>query len=208
MIVISYIRISSHATDLGGMTLPPGVYKFDAAAALTGDLTLDANGDINATWVFQIGSALSLNENCAIRFTNDFGNADFIYWQVSSSAVISKKANIMGNIMADQSITLASKAVVLGRLLARIAAVTLDDNVVTMTSAQNASNNGGSFASSSTLSNSSSDGKSLSSGAVAGIIVGAVVFVACASGAIAHFVFGVGKATETTTGAAVEIATV
>ena len=201
MIVISYIRISSHATDLGGMTLPPGVYKFDAAATLTGDLTLDANGDINATWVFQIGSELSLNENCAIRFTNDFGNADFIYWQVGSSAVISKNANIMGNIMADQSITLASKAVVLGRLLARIAAVTLDDNVVTMTSAQNASNNGGSFAS-------SSSDKSLSSGALAGIIVAVVVFVACASGAIAHFVFGVGKATETTTGAAVEIATV
>jgi len=185
------------------MTLPPGVYKFDAAAALTGDLTLDANGDISATWVFQIGTELSLNENCAIRFTNDFGNADFIYWQVGSSAVISKNANIMGNIMADQSITLASKAVVLGRLLARIAAVTLDDNVVTMTSAQNATNNGGSFASSS-----SSDGKSLSSGAVAGIIVAVVVFVACASGAIAHFVFGVGKATETATGAAVEIATV
>ena len=201
MIVISYIRISSHATDLGGMTLPPGVYKFDAAAALTGDLTLDANGDINATWVFQIGSELSLNENCVIRFTNDFGNADFIYWQVGSSAVISKNANIMGNIMADQSITLASKAVVLGRLLARIAAVTLDDNVVTMTSAQNPSNNGGSFAS-------SSSDKSLSSGALAGIIVAVVVFVACASGAIAHFVFGVGKATETATGAAVEIATV
>eukprot|EP00598_Pedospumella_elongata_P013272 CAMPEP_0185004090 /NCGR_PEP_ID=MMETSP1098-20130426/78334_1 /TAXON_ID=89044 /ORGANISM="Spumella elongata, Strain CCAP 955/1" /LENGTH=143 /DNA_ID=CAMNT_0027531853 /DNA_START=87 /DNA_END=514 /DNA_ORIENTATION=- len=31
--------------DLGGMTLLPGVYKFDAAAAMNGMLTLDAAGN-------------------------------------------------------------------------------------------------------------------------------------------------------------------
>ena len=39
---------------LAGVTLAPGVYCFDAAAALTGTLTLD--GPSNGTWVFKIGT--------------------------------------------------------------------------------------------------------------------------------------------------------
>ena len=188
----------SCAIDLGGLTLTPGVYKFDAQAALTGDLSLDAEGDEMATWVFQIGSELFLNENCAVRFTNDFGNADFIYWQVGSSAVISKKANIMGNILADQSISVKGKAAVLGRLLARIAAVTLDDNVVTKTNAVNATNNGDTFfdddGSGSNSVNSGNSDKKLGDGAIAGIVIGAVAVTAIAAGAIAYFVYGVGQA--------------
>ena len=178
----------SCAIDLGGLTLTPGVYKFDAQAALTGDLTLDAEGDEMATWVFQIGSELFLNENCAVRFTNDFGNADFIYWQVGSSAVISKNANIMGNILADQSISVKGKAAVLGRLLARIAAVTLDDNVVTKTNAVNATNNGDTF------SDDDENSEKLGDGVIAGIVIGAVAVTVIAAGAIAYFVYGVGQA--------------
>lgn len=45
------------AGQLGGLTLPPGVYKaaggtFDITTA---DLTLDGQNDANATWVFQMG---------------------------------------------------------------------------------------------------------------------------------------------------------
>ena len=45
--------------DLGGLTLTPGVYHFDSAAQLTGTLTLNAQGNNNAYWVFQIGSTLT-----------------------------------------------------------------------------------------------------------------------------------------------------
>lgn len=169
---------------MGGLTLLPGVYKFDAAAGLTGDLTLDAQGDEKATWVFQIGTSLSMNDNSAMRFTSDFGNADFIYWQIGSSAVIEKKANVMGNFMALQSIAVKGKAVVLGRLLARNAAVTLDDNVVTKTNSVNATNNGGSFI------NEADDDNTLSDGAIAGIVIGAVVVTAAAVGAVAYVVLG------------------
>lgn len=180
--------------DLGGLTLTPGVYKFDAQAALTGDLTLDAQGDEKATWVFQIGSELFLNENCAVRFTSDFGNADFIYWQVGSSAAISKNANIMGNILADQSISVKGKAAVMGRLLARIAAVTLDDNVVTKTNSVNATNNGDTFSDDDGNSDDNGGGSDtkLSDGAIAGIVIGAVAVTAIAGSAIAYFVYGVG----------------
>src|SRR6202166_4369967 len=45
--------------DLGGMTLTPGVYFFASSAQLTGTLTLNALGDNNAQWTFQIGSTLT-----------------------------------------------------------------------------------------------------------------------------------------------------
>ncbi|MEX0595692.1 MAG: ice-binding family protein, partial [Candidatus Paceibacterota bacterium] len=54
-----------------------------------------------------------------------------IYWQVGSSATIGTSAEMKGNILADQSITLQTGASLLGRALTRIAAVTLDNNAVT-----------------------------------------------------------------------------
>jgi Ice-binding-like len=45
-------------TDLGGLTLTPGVYTFSSSAQLTGTLTLNSEGDPNAVFVFQIGSTL------------------------------------------------------------------------------------------------------------------------------------------------------
>jgi hypothetical protein len=128
--------------DMGGLTLPEGVYKFDASAALTGALTLDAKGDPNATWVFQIGSDLRFNDNSYMQFVSDFGNADFIYWQVGTSAILEVGANVMGNIMAFQSVTMKTSAVLLGRALASNAAVNLDFSTVTKTSSNVASNNG------------------------------------------------------------------
>ena len=46
-------------TDLGNRKLGPGAYRYNAAALLTGALTLDAEGDPNAQFVFEIGSALT-----------------------------------------------------------------------------------------------------------------------------------------------------
>jgi hypothetical protein len=46
-------------TNLGERKLGPGVYRYNAAALLTGALTLDAEGDPNAEFIFQIGSQLT-----------------------------------------------------------------------------------------------------------------------------------------------------
>lgn len=119
-------------TDLGGVTLPPGVYKFDAAAAMNGVLTLDALGDKNAVWVFQIGTALLLTLNSAVRFKDSIGNPEFVYWQVGTSATLEINSFLQGTIMALASISVKSGASVLGRLLARNAAVTMDFNTVTI----------------------------------------------------------------------------
>ncbi|KAJ1435106.1 hypothetical protein B484DRAFT_276682 [Ochromonadaceae sp. CCMP2298] len=107
--------------DLGGMTLPPGVYKFAAIAPLNGILTLDAQGDANAVWVFQIGSALNVGIGSSVVFKDRIGSKEFVYWQVGSSATFLPRSSMIGNIMASVSITLGTAAfpgaTIYGRLL-------------------------------------------------------------------------------------------
>jgi hypothetical protein len=117
--------------DLGGLTLTPGVYKFDAAAAISeGELHLDPQADPNAVWVFQIVSALNIAGKTGVYFTNPLGKANNVYWQVGSSATINTEASFIGNVLAYSSISCFAEATVEGRLIALNGAVTLIDNAV------------------------------------------------------------------------------
>ena len=118
-------------TDLSGKILKPGVYCFSSSAAITtvGTLTLDAKGDPNAFWIFQISSTLTTPDGAAVVVING-GTACNVFWQVGSSATIGKLTRFDGNIVAFSSITVMTGASVSGRVLARNAAVTLDDNAV------------------------------------------------------------------------------
>ena len=124
--------------DLTGMdlgTLPPltpGVYFFSSSAQLTGTVTLDALGDPDAEFIFQIGSTLITASNSSVVLQ---GGADScnVYWQVGSSATLGTDTVFEGNILALASITLNTGAtIVSGRALARNGAVTLDTNMVSI----------------------------------------------------------------------------
>jgi type VI secretion system secreted protein VgrG len=116
--------------DLGGLTLTPGVYSFSSSAQLTGTLNLDAQGDQNALFVFQIGSTLTTASASVVNVIN--GNSGTgVYWDVGSSATLGTSTLFAGNIIADQSITLATTAKILcGRAFALNAAVTMDTNTI------------------------------------------------------------------------------
>jgi hypothetical protein len=116
--------------DLAGKTLLPGVYCFSSSAALgVGMLTLDANNDPNAFWVFQIASTLDVAAS-TVSVING-GTACNVFWQVGSSATVLDNALFAGNIVALSSITLNTGAAVSpGRALARNAAVTMLTNQV------------------------------------------------------------------------------
>ena len=125
--------IISSTGQLGGLTLAPGLYQSAPGSfGITGsDLTLDAQGDINAVWIFQMPSS-TLTVGNGIKVTLIGGaQPGNIFWIVGSSATIGTTAEMKGNILADQSITLQTGAVLDGRALTRIAAVTLDNNAVT-----------------------------------------------------------------------------
>ncbi len=117
--------------DLGGMTLTAGVYHFSSSAQLTGALTLDAEGDPNAVFVFQIGSTLTTASNSSVLVVNG-GNDCNVFWQVGSSATLGTTTAFQGSIIALTSITLNTGATVSGRTLALNGAVTLDDNDVSI----------------------------------------------------------------------------
>lgn len=118
-------------TDLGGLTLGPGVYFFSSSAFLTGTLTLNAMGDPNALFVFQIGSTLSSASSSSVVTINSADGCD-VYWQVGSSATLGTDSAFQGNILALTSITLNTRASLLeGRALARNGAVTMDSNMIT-----------------------------------------------------------------------------
>jgi hypothetical protein len=118
--------------DLGGLTLTSGVYHFDTSAQLTGTLTLDAKGENNAYWVFQIGSELTTATSSAVQVINvgsNDGRDNGVFWQVGSSATLGTITAFEGNILALTSITLNTGATILnGRALARNGAVTLGTN--------------------------------------------------------------------------------
>ncbi len=116
--------------DLGGLTLTTGVYKFSSSAQLTGTLTLDAQGDPEAVFIFQIGSTLTTASGSAISLIN---GARFcrVFWQVGSSATLGTNSEFVGHIFALTSIAAQTGATIQGQLLARNGAVTLDNNTIT-----------------------------------------------------------------------------
>jgi len=118
--------------NLGGQTLAPGLYKSTSDLSITsGDLTLDAQGDGAAIFIFQAASTLTTTAGRQVILTNGAKAAN-VFWQVGSSATLGTTSAFQGTIMADQAVTLETGATLNGRALARIAAVSLDANTIVL----------------------------------------------------------------------------
>ncbi|MGA8276901.1 MAG: ice-binding family protein [Rhodanobacteraceae bacterium] len=116
-------------TDLGGLTLTSAVYCFSSSAQLTGTLTLDAQGDPNAVFIFQIGSSLTTASAASVVVINGGSDCN-VFWQVGSSETLGTGSAFVGNTLALTSITLTTSATSHGSLLARNGAVTMDTNQI------------------------------------------------------------------------------
>ncbi|WP_328399007.1 ice-binding family protein [Streptomyces sp. NBC_00390] len=116
--------------DAGGLTLVPGVYTASSSLGLTGTLTLNAQGDPNAVWVFQVGSTLTTASNSSVSLINGASPCN-VFWQIGSSATLGTGTTFVGTIMAKAAITVATGATIDGRALAEVEAVTLDTNRIT-----------------------------------------------------------------------------
>lgn len=138
-------------TDLGSRTLTAGAYGFSSSAQLTGQLTLDAEGDPNAQFVFVIGSTLTTASASSVILTNGASPCN-VYWKVGSSATLGSTTAFVGNLMALSDISLNNGVTVNGRVLARNGQVTLINDVL--------SNEGCATGSSSTPSDTTSGGDS------------------------------------------------
>jgi Ice-binding-like/Autotransporter beta-domain len=118
--------------NLGGLVLTPGVYNFDSSAQLTGRLTLNALGNPNAVFIFNIGSTLTTASASAVTVIGG-GQGTNVFWRVGSSATLGTTTSFVGDILALTSITLNTGAnIACGAALARNGAVTLDTNNISI----------------------------------------------------------------------------
>lgn len=117
-------------TNLGNRTLTAGAYRYTSGALLNGALTLDAQGDPNAQFVFLISAELTTGSASSVVLINGASPCN-VYWQVGSSATLGTTTAFEGNLMALTSISLNNGASVIGRLLARNGQISLINNVLT-----------------------------------------------------------------------------
>jgi hypothetical protein len=119
------------AGDMSGLTFAPGLYKTSSAVILSaGNVTLDAQGNVNAVFIFQIGSTLTTSGSTQVILAGG-AQAKNVFWQVSSEATLGTNSTFQGTIMALDSITLDTGATLNRRALARNAEVALDANPIT-----------------------------------------------------------------------------
>jgi hypothetical protein len=139
---------SAHGVgELGGLTLAPGVYKssVDSYKITNLDLTLDAQGDANAVWIFQAVSSLTVGSSTSprsVKFKDGVGNPNNVYWYVGSQAEINYGGGgvMVGNIIAEEGVTLSSPAnsttpvrqetVLNGRAISLVASVTMVNTII------------------------------------------------------------------------------
>ncbi|WP_109003426.1 ice-binding family protein [Streptomyces rishiriensis] len=133
-LVTAYNNAAGQATDFAlaagignGQTLLPGVHTAVSGVGLTGDLILDAGGNPNAVWVFQIPEALTTATSSRVLLTNG-ASACNVFWQIGSSATLGTTSTFVGTIMALTSISVTTGTNIEGRALARNGSVTLDNN--------------------------------------------------------------------------------
>jgi len=119
--------------DLSGMKLPPGVYTSGStmSIAVSGVLTLDAQGDANAVWIFQVGSSLTVNNSAQVLLINGAKAAN-VFWAVAASSTIGSNASFKGSVLAVVSNSVGTLSVVEGRLLCETGQITLLSNTVTV----------------------------------------------------------------------------
>ena len=109
-------------TSVGATILTPGVYKFDDVAALSGTLTLNALGQSNAVWVFQIGTTFDVAASSNVVITNAVGGsvANYgLFWQIGAAATVGVGATLEGNFLGGTTYTFGTGATISnGRALA------------------------------------------------------------------------------------------
>jgi len=122
---------SSLALGVLAGTLSPGVYTASSDMSLTGTLTLDGGGNLNSVFIFQAGTSLTTASGSSVVLQNG-AQACHVFWQVGSTATLGTTTAFVGTILALTSAVLDTGATVDGRVFAQTAAVTLDDNTISV----------------------------------------------------------------------------
>ncbi|WP_264566831.1 Ig-like domain-containing protein [Flavobacterium sp. N3904] len=132
-----------NAGELGGLTLAPGVYKSASGTfkISNGNLTLDAQGDPNATWIFQTAAGLTVGiagpTGAKSVILKNGALAKNVFWYVGSAATINGAGGgtMVGTIIANSGVTFstsgnAAQTVLNGRAISLVSSVTMVNTTI------------------------------------------------------------------------------
>ena len=119
------------SADLSGQSFTPGVYNASSALLFSaGNVTLNAQGNPSAVFIFQVGSSLTTGSATHVLLINGAQPCN-VFWQIGASATLGTNSVFAGTVMALTTITGQTGMTMNGRLLARNGAVNLDTNTIT-----------------------------------------------------------------------------
>jgi hypothetical protein len=133
--------VTGSAMVLNDNLFYPGVYQSLTSILITGDLTLDAQGNPDAVFVFQSSSSIGTEDGAAPPGTRtrillvNGAKASNVWWQAATSATLGLYSEFQGNILSAANITMNTGATSCGRLLAgafAAGAFVFDSNVVSV----------------------------------------------------------------------------
>jgi hypothetical protein len=106
--------------NMGGLTFTPGLYVNSTSVLISGagpnnNVTLDAQGDPNAVFIFKMGSTLTTGVGSQVILAGG-AKASHVFWQVDTSATIDVGSIFQGNVLAATSITINTGAAVTGSM--------------------------------------------------------------------------------------------
>jgi len=102
------------AGELGGLRLAAGVWTSASGTfqITLGDLILDAQGDPDAVWVFQMGTALTVGDTTAARSVTLINGAQAknVFWAAGTAATINGAGGgtMVGTIIAPAGVTFST----------------------------------------------------------------------------------------------------
>ncbi|TFD64567.1 ice-binding family protein [Cryobacterium sp. Hb1] len=114
--------------DLAGRTLTAGVYKSTAALAVSTILTLDAQNDPTAVFIFQIDAAFDTAAASRIVLTNG-AQASNVFWQVVGAVTLGAASSFSGNVLGFGAISIGAGTTFIGRALTSNGAITMARNI-------------------------------------------------------------------------------
>jgi hypothetical protein len=131
------------SADLSGQSFTPGVYNASSSLLFSaGSVTLNAQGDPNAVFIFKVGSSMTTGSATTVLLTNGAQPCN-VYWQIGASATLGTDSRFIGTVMALTTITAQTGMTMDGRLLARNGAVNLDTNTITTSACSTTTGTGG-----------------------------------------------------------------
>jgi hypothetical protein len=114
-----------------GQVLTPDIYCIGAAATLNGTLVLDAQGDPDAIFVFQIDGALATGTFANVVLQNAASLCN-VYWQINGAFTLGNSSVFRGTAITNGAIHLLDASTVLGRVLSQAGAIDIHDAIVTV----------------------------------------------------------------------------